>query len=459
MKNLGDVVNYNNTNKDKIAIICEDVRCSYKQLNSLIDSFACGLHSYGIKKGAYVAIISLNSIDFIAAYFGILRLGAVAVLINVKLPHDDINYILRDSNAELVLNEGNFQEFKKNGDYAQYIIDENDPAILLYTSGSTQTPKGVVLTHNHKWIIEKRTNNNSRLQFANTLIAAPCYHMNGLYNMEVSLAGHSTIILMPKFDAKLCIPLIEKYQVNYITGVPSMMALLLNETELLAKHNVECIKYISVASAPMSEKLYKSIKETFSGSHLWHGYGVTEIGPGLFAAHSTLPCPIGSVGCAISGIDYKIVDGILQIRSPAMMLHYKNLSNDKLTKDGFIITNDLFRIDSDGFYYFLGRADDMFVSGGNNIYPRHVELVIESHESILEAAVIGLDDEIKGVKPYAFITLKSPILISEIVDYIASRLQPGHNPRQVWVVQNLPLTAIGKVDKTKLIEWAKERIL
>ena len=439
MYNLG----YLFTPSEKTSII-SDREYSYNELNEMANSFACGLA--GRK---HVGILADNSVNFIAAYLGILRAGATAVLISTKLPESVQEYIIEDSKCELVLTEKNFFEFFKVGAEVSVTVTENDPALILYTSGSTTLPKGVVIPHKHLWTINQKAK-NPLLPKVRMLVAAPCYHMNGLSNVEVGLAGQATIVLMSRFEAKEAVQLIQQHRINYISSVPTMIALLLQEDV----KELTTIKHIAMASAPVSETLYKSIKETFPGVSVSIAYGSTEAGPGLFGRHPSLPTPELSVGYPAPGIDYRLVNDVLEIKSPSMMLNYSN-GNSRFTPDGYFITNDIFRIDIDGFYYFVGRADDMFVSGGNNVYPRKVETVLESHPSVLESAVIPLEDSIKGVKPYAFVTVRSEVTEDEIKEHALQTLSYNECPRKIWFLKTMPLTGVNKIDKHKLIEQAK----
>jgi acyl-CoA synthetase (AMP-forming)/AMP-acid ligase II len=465
--NLGDLVDLSK-DLNKVAVIdAKNRQYTYKQLNDLANTVAKELLLQGYRPADKIAIISVNSIEFIATYLGILKLGAVVVLINAKAPREQVDYILKDSGACLIFTEreltstipvkqlNDIHTFDP-GSFISYKPTETDSAIFLYTSGSTGNPKGVIISHkNHLWMVMGKARDESLPQ-RRILVAAPCYHMNGLSNMEVSLAGYATLILMPKFDAKECLQAISTHRVNSITGVPTMIALMLAEKELVESLDLTCIKRIIMGSAPVSKSLYNSIKQKFPNVAITIGYGLTEVGPGLFGKHATMPTPELSVGYPISSIDYRIVDGVLQIRSPSMMMRYNNIDTTSITPDGFFITNDLFRVDENGFYYFEGRADDMFVSGGNNIYPRQVEIMLESHPAVMTAAVIGLDDDIKGVKPYAFVKLRDKISIQEINEYLHKKLPIYEIPRQLFEIDHWPLSPIGKIDKKSLIVLAKK---
>ena len=445
MFNLGNILNRID---DKIAII-HDREYSYKELDRLANNIANGLSVSGINRSQRVAIFGDSSPIFIAAYIAILRLGAVAVLINKKMPADLVSYIVEDSQSVLVLTEENILDYVVDGTFETCDMLPSDPALILYTSGSTSRPKGVIIPHNHYWTIEQKSK-NPLLPKMRIFVGAPFYHMNGLSNIEVGLMGGATIVLMSKFDPKDAIKLIQQHSVNYISSVPTMISLILQE---LGTNDISCVKHIAMASAPVSAGLYQNIKKRLPNVSVSIAYGSTEAGPGLFGRHPSLPTPEMSVGYPMPGIDYRIVDGVLQIKSPAMMLSYSNAPTN-FTEDHYYITNDLFRVDENGFYFFVGRADDMFVCGGNNVYPRHIELILEEHKSVHEAAVIGIEDDIKGMKPYAFITLVNDVTIDELVEFAVKKLPPYLCPRKIWILDSMPLTSVHKIDKKKLKEEA-----
>jgi acyl-coenzyme A synthetase/AMP-(fatty) acid ligase len=449
MANLGNLIDLNK-NLDKIAIIDSTCSVTYKELHYMANYFAKSLQDKGCRPGDKIAIFGLNSIGYVAAYLGILKLGAVAVLVNVKLPRQQLEYVLIDSGTKLVIQNpgmpvGEEIEFKS------YDSNDNDPAIIMYTSGSTNNPKGVVLPHKHKWIVEQKSK-LPRAEQRKAIVAAPLYHMNGLSNIETVICSHATTVLLEKFDSKLFLEKIAEHRVNSITSVPTMLSMILQEKELISNLDLTSVRHIGMASSPVSKSLWQSLKSTFPEAILVNAYGITEVSPGMFGPHPSLPIPEMSVGYPTPGIDYRIVDGILQVKSPSMFLKYNNVTLDNVTDDGFFITNDLFRVDENGFYYFLGRADDMFVCGGHNIYPRQIESILEEHPLVKSAVVIGLDDVIKGTKPYAFVQGNVPETV--LIEYIKTRLPPNYFPRKIWNINTIPLNSINKVDRQKLKEIA-----
>jgi long-chain acyl-CoA synthetase len=279
--------------------------------------------------------------------------------------------------------------------------------MFLYTSGSSGRPKGVVLSHlSHLWVIDMRLRGGS-LEERRVLVAAPLYHMNVLTVSQAALAQRDTVILLPGFSAQSYIGAAAMYRATALTSVPTMIAMILRETALLKHTDLSSVTAVRMGSAPVSEGLIEAAPRAFPHAVITNGYGTTEAGPIVFSAHPDgRPTPDLSVGVAhphvelrlIAGDDGETDEGVLQVRYPALMTGYHNLPEataKALTPDGFYITGDVFRQDRDGFYYFVGRGEDIFVSGGENVYPGEIEAVLERHPDIHQAVVVPVDDELK----------------------------------------------------------------
>jgi acyl-CoA synthetase (AMP-forming)/AMP-acid ligase II len=190
-----------------------------------------------------------------------------------------------------------------------------------------------------------------------------------------------------------------------------------------------------------------------------NAYGTTEGGPVVFGPHPKgIPQPVLSVGYPHRDVTLRLVNDVLEIKSPGLMLGYHKADSrvpplaSPFTEDGFYITGDMFRVDQDGFYFFIGRSDDMFVSGGENIYPTEVERLLESHPAVDQAAVVPVDDDIKGQKPVAFVVRKSNVAVTEddLKQHCLQNAPAYQHPRFVWFVENLPLASTNKIDKSEL---------
>jgi acyl-CoA synthetase (AMP-forming)/AMP-acid ligase II len=343
--------------------------------------------------------------------------------------------------------------------------------MFLYTSGSTGKPKGVVLSHqSHIWVVETRLDGR-HLSRHRYLVAAPLYHMNALALALLACAAHASIVLLPQFSACAYIEAIGRYRPTWLTAVPPMIAMMLREGDLLARTDLSSIEFIRMGSAPVSAGLMAAIHRALAHAAVSNVYGTTEAGPVAFGPHPHgLPQPELSVGYPHPKVQLRLVDGenrnaqrgMLEIKSPAVMLGYHNRPDvaPPFTNDGFYVTGDVFWHDQDGFYYFVGRADDMFVSGGENIYPTDVERMLERHDDVSHAAVVPVDDEIKGQKPVAFIVRKPGRRPTEadIKRFALAHAPAYQHPRFVWFLDDLPLASTNKIDRAALHRLAEERI-
>ncbi len=235
--------------------------------------------------------------------------------------------------------------------------------------------------------------------------------------------------------------------------------------------DLSSVELIRMGSAPVSASLMEAIHQALPEAAVTNAYGTTEAGPVVFGPHPRgLPQPEMSVGYPHPKVSLRLVDGddtdagqgVLEMKCPAVMNGYHNRPDvpPPFTADGFYITGDVFRRDANGFHYFVGRTDDMFVSGGENIYPADVERMLERHPAVAQAAVVPIDDEIKGQKPVAFVVAKpGQAPDGEEIKRFALANAPAYaHPRFVWFVDELPLASTNKVDRSALHRMAQERV-
>jgi long-chain acyl-CoA synthetase len=295
--------------------------------------------------------------------------------------------------------------------------------------------------------------------------------MNALALSKLACAAHATIVLLPQFTARAYIEAIEKYRATWLTAVPPMIAMMLREPELLARTDLSSVQFVRMGSAPVSQSLMAAIHRTIPQAKVTNAYGTTEAGPVVFGPHPQgLPQPEMSVGYPHPQVQLRLVDGgnrnaeqgELEMKSPAVMNGYHNRPDvpPPITPDGFYITGDVFRRDENGFHYFVGRTDDMFVSGGENIYPADVERMLEKHPAVAQAAVVPVEDDIKGMKPVAFVIRKAGNTASEeeIKQFALANAPAYQHPRFVWFVDDLPLASTNKVDRGALMRMAEQRV-
>jgi long-chain acyl-CoA synthetase len=492
--NLGDLIR-RDRDPGKVAIIDlggDEVprEVTYARLDSMANGVARALTRRGLARGDRIAILSVNRAEYLASYFGIMRAGFIAVPVNFKFPRDSIHFILQDAGAKLLFcdkqrssdapeglpcvqfgDDGpvGFDHFLDPGAFHAVVPRPCEPAMFLYTSGSTGAPKGVVLSHqSHIWVVETRL--APGLDRHRYLIAAPLYHMNALALGKLACAAHATIVLLPQFTARAYIEAIARYRCTWLTAVPPMMAMMLREKDLLAATDLSSVEFIRMGSAPVGRSLLEAIHHTLPRASVTNAYGTTEAGPVVFGPHPRgLLQPEMSVGYPhpqvavhlVAGGDRNADEGVLEMKCPAVMNGYHNRPQlePPFTADGFYITGDVFRRDQNGFHYFIGRTDDMFVSGGENIYPADVERMLERHPDVAQAAVVPLDDEIKGQKPVAFVVPKLGHLPSadDIKSFALANAPAYAHPRFVWFVDELPLASTNKLDRVILRGLAQER--
>jgi acyl-CoA synthetase (AMP-forming)/AMP-acid ligase II len=489
--NLGDLIS-RDRDPAKTAIIdlggeSSPREYTFAQLGLMADGVARALVNRGFARGDRVAILSANRTEYLAAYYGIMRAGLIAVPVNFKFPRQTIHFIIRDAGAKFVFCDATratdcppdipcvtfgaaFDAFVDPGPFDTVAPAPNEPAMFLYTSGSTGTPKGVVLSHaSHIWVVQARL--APGLDRHRYLIAAPLYHMNALALSLLAGAAHASMVLLPQFTARAYIEAIGRYRCTWLTAVPPMIAMMLREADLLEGTDISSVEFVRMGSAPVSHSLMQALRRALPRAAVTNAYGTTEGGPVVFGPHPRgLPQPEMSVGYPHPQVQVRLVDGanrdaeegVLEMKSPAIMLGYHNRPDVRtpITPDGFYITGDVFRRDPDGFYYFVGRTDDMFVSGGENIYPSDVERMLERHADIAQAAVVPIDDDIKGQKPVAFVIRKAGhALDAEGVKRYALANAPAYqHPRFVWFVNELPLASTNKLDRAALHRMAEQRI-
>jgi long-chain acyl-CoA synthetase len=490
-RNLGDLIR-READQSKPALI--DLsggaarNVTYAELDALASAVARGLLRRGLQRGDRVGILAANSTEYLAVLYGAQRAGLVPVPVNWRFPAATVDYVLRDSGAALVFCDAarraavsadlpavtfggeDWQGFLDPGPFTTIEPLPKEPALFLYTSGSTGRPKGVVLSHqSHLWVVEQRLK-GADISRERCLIAAPLYHMNGLALAQLASAAHITVALLPQFEARAYLQTISDHKVTWITGVPPMMAMLMQQGELIARSDLSSVRHVRCGSAPVSPALLAAIKRTFPNAGFVNGYGTTEAGPVVFGPHPKgLPTPPLSVGYPHHAVSLRLRaadgslgdDGVLEQKCPAIMNGYWNRPDIKppITEDGYYITGDVFHRDENGFHYVVGRTDDMFICGGENIFPSEVERVLDTHPAVEQSAVVPVPDDIKGMKPVAFVVRRAGVQADEaMLKAHTLEMAPAYmHPRRIWFLDALPLAGTNKIDKAVLKRWAEER--
>lgn len=469
--NLGTLGEKTEPSKTAFVSLKDGIHYTYGDLHRISDSVAAGL-AERFDAGEKIALVGINSGAYIATLLGIMKAGLVAVPVNPKLPVFRIREILEDAGARLVFADDELgtplagtvpvRSFDVSGNrpFKAVVPQDRQPALILYTSGTTGKPKGVVLSHqSHVWTAQARVKIMS-LRDETTLIAAPLFHMQALALAFWVLESGGTAVLLPRFSTISYLEAIGTYKATFITAVPPMIEAILRDDGIHFA-DLSSVQVIRLGSAPVVPGLYQRIAAVFHRAAILVGYGTTESGPVTFGSHPDgLPMPSLSYGYPHPEVDVRLNDdGVLEIRSPALMNGYHNRQElSPFTDDGYYVTKDVFKRDDRGFYAFSGRVDDMFVSGGENIYPGEVEEVLGMHPDVVNSCVVPVDDEIKGKKPVAFVIRHGSVSEENLKKHVLDHAAPHVHPRRIWFVDSFPVTDTNKVDRKRLIAEAAKRL-
>lgn len=474
--NLGDLFDPE-AQPDKTALIAVAADGSHREftywaIDRAASAVAAGLAARNFRPGTRIALLSANSAEYLIAYFGIMRAGLVAVPINTRLPEATIDFIIADSEARLVLADRERPGVEPlvlprgAAEFSTVTPGPQDEAMILYTSGSTGRPKGVRLSHaGQLWALRTRIATFAEPASDRYLVAAPLYHMNALFASKTALMAGATLVLLSGFTPESYIDAAARLRCTALTSVPTMIARVVKEGALLAAADLSSVKRLTMGSAPQTQALWDKARAAFPGARIVMGYGTTEHGPSTFGPHPHgVPSPDLSLGYPLPGNDLRLVggttadEGVLEVRCPAVMLGYANLpeATEQVRHDGWYWTGDVMRRDADGFFFFVGRADDMFVCSGENIYPGEVEALLERHPTVHEASVVPLADDERGMIPIAFVVLRLGASASEteIKEFALANAPPVQHPRRVFFKSEMPLTGTNKIDRRALAEEA-----
>lgn len=481
-----------------------DQKLTYRDTNDRANQIANFLKEKGIKKGDIVAVMILNAPEIYYAMWGAQKLGVVALAINYCLKGPEIAYVLDDSKPKVVFVGSDYiDEFTqgfKQADCKPYVVevvtqvkhestiakdkmtdilknystDEclvsqslDDPFLLLYSSGTTGQPKGILLS-NRAQLSQCRNFNRQGYIKGNDvmMIMLPMFHTNPLcvFTYPLSYAGQA-ICIRTKFSTSEFWPAVVKYGITIIMGVPTMFDYILNKADSIHvdQSNVK-IRYAFTGGASLSLATRRRFKEKYNIDFLV-GYGLTEGCGGNTTEPALGHFKKGSCGMTHSEEQIEIlddegnilpnnVDGEVCIKGDCVMMGYLNKPEEsaKIMRSGFLHTGDVGHFDDEGYLYIMDRKGDMIIRGGENIYPRHIEIVLEEHPMVAEVAVIGVPDEYLGqqVKAYIVPRQKGAMTAEETRQWLMERMATYEVPELYEFVARLPRTPSGKVQKFKL---------
>jgi long-chain acyl-CoA synthetase len=469
---------------------------TYAQLNDKANRIATALIRMGVKPGDHVGLCAPNSMDWLAFYFGVLKLGAVAVTYSSLLKKDEMNLLVGHSRPRILLvaeeRLGEAEELKKAGIVEKIVCRNSDisfeellakgsssfkavdaertgTAAVLYTGGTTGVPKGVMLSHEninaaiHTVVYNERSTETDR-----ALCFLPFNHVFGqMHIMNATILSAGCLEMMPAFDMDKVLEAMKKGRVTKFFAVPTIYVRLLALDRL--KERLGAVRYCLSAAASMAAEIVKQWKER-TGLSIYEAYGMTEAAPTVTYNHYHKHV-IGSVGTEVPGVEIQIRDleghrlrpgqeGEICVRGPNIMKGY--LDNPEATREafwegGWFRSGDIGLFDDNGYLFIVDRLKDMIITGGENVYPREVEEVLFTSDEVEECAVIGIPDREWGERVVAFIIPRPGKAFdkSELHAYLKSRLSPFKVPKEYRLVSDLPKNPAGKILKRELKKLAQ----
>lgn len=455
----------------RTAIVYEGRHYSYAEIASLVNQAGNGLRRVGVERGDRVLIVLPDSPEFVAAYFGAIKIGAVAVPTSTALRPADYAYLAEESQAKFVWAQASdlhYEHERPEVDCAPTSPD--DPAFWLWTSGSTGPPKAAVHTH-ADWLACCEGYACGVLGISPkdvTFSTAKLFHAYGLGNglMFPFYAGATTVLDPGRPRADAILTRVHECRPTLFFAVPTHLAAILRETDGASPYDLSCVRLGVSAAEPLPAEIVRRWRARF-GFEVLDGIGSTEV---LHIYISNRPGDIrpGSSGLPVPGYEVRITDengrelpagetGDLWVRGPSNATHYWNrpkLTSERM-RDGWFFSGDKYRVDADGYYWYAGRSDDMFRVSGEWVSPIEVESALIEHPAVLEAAVVARVGEDGLPMTYAFVTLKRPeggceTLAEELRRFVRERLAGYKRPRRIEFLEDLPKTATGKVQRYKL---------
>ncbi len=491
---------------DKTAVILDDYRLSYRELNGAANKMANALCALGVQPGQKVAMMLPNIPSFVVCYYGILKAGATVVPLNVLLKRHEIIYHLDDSEAvalivwDDVIQEasegvcqsemtkkllvaqmpGTQQSLPQNALALNQVLADQPPvfetvatmpddtAVILYTSGTTGRSKGAELTHFN--MFSNAMICGDRVAYITPddvgLAALPLFHSFGQTAMlNACMYSGGTVTMQPRFEPKKTLEIMQRDSVTFFCGVPSMYALLLRYSDAHA-YDLSALRCCISGGAAMPVNVLHAFNKKYNIT-IQEGYGLSETAPVAAFNHQGRPPKPGSIGTQAWGVEMRVVDendhvlppgevGEIVIRGHNVMKGYYKSPDVTATvmRGGWFHTGDLAYIDEEGYFFIVDRLKDVIIRGGINIYPREIEEVLYGHPAVAEAAVVGVAHSVQGERVKACVVLKPDEQVSadELLHYCRERLADYKVPRFVEFLSVLPKTATGKIVKRELVE-------
>ena len=504
------VQRWSDLHPQKPAIIFEGEQISYSELDRRANRTACWLQSVGIEKGDRVAVLLSNCPEFLEIYFACSRLGAIFVPINFRSAIPEVDYFLKNARPRLFIFGDDYTEkidkldFENSlppvllagiGAYSggQNVIDYHhgtvsfdgqkpflartlgpanpeEPQVIMYTSGTTGLPKGAVLTHRKTFFNCLNADIFFKLHVDDImLVILPLFHSGGLFIQAApTICKGATLVIHPKFDPLTVYQDIERYNVTKFLGVPTVYKALVGVPPD-QRGDISSLKVCAGGGEKTTPDLFEQCRE--AGLAFRQVMGQTETSILLWASEEDSFRKPGTVGRPVFHAEVNIVEqqgrpvptgeiGEIVVRGSIMMKEYWQdpTRTEETIKNGSLYTGDLARMDAEGYFYLVDRAGDMYITGGENVYPAEIERVLKEHAEIKDIAVVGIPDESWGEVGYAFVIRKpgSNLDAEEIIAFCKERLAGFKCPQKITFCKEFPRTSLGKVRKRELLKPSYE---
>jgi long-chain acyl-CoA synthetase len=485
---------------DRTGLKLDETEIPYPAFDAAAAAVAQLLREKGIAPGDRVGLMLPNVPYFAIVYYGILRAGAVVIPMNVLLKERETGFYLSDPQAKavfawhdfadaaqagadhagaecIVVKPGEFERLLASvgvGDSAVEPREDDDTAVILYTSGTTGQPKGAELTHGSLGLNAAECVNLFELseQGETILGALPLFHAFGqTCALNAGVYSGSCLTLIARFAAGKALEIIQRDRVTLFEGVPTMFSAMLHEPNR-DQYDTSSLKLCASGGAAMPVEVLRQFEGAF-GCIILEGYGLSETSPVASFNHPDRERKAGSIGTPIDGVEMKVVDedghevpqgevGEIVIRGHNVMKGYWNRPDATaaaIDADGWFKTGDMARIDEDGYFFIVDRKKDLIIRGGYNVYPREIEDVFYEHPAVREAAVIGVPHDELGEEVAAAVALKAGATATadDLRAYAKSQVAAYKYPRHVWIVDELPKGPTGKILKREIEVPESER--
>lgn len=442
---------------------------SYGQLDQWSNRIAGYLHDSGVRKGDRVATLMHNSSLHVALFFAVVKIGAIIVPVNPSLNPDLIDRMIRDIEPVMVLDDygsrgiksETFSTYRGESYSPAYFSDDNRPAMILFTGGTTGDPKGAVIpVRSIVWNAFNTITSWNLTSDDSTLVSLPLYHTGGwnVLLLPLLVAGGRVTIGPDKFDAAEALKTIAVERITQYMAVPAMLSAMVRLEEFNTS-DLSATRFIS-GGGGLPSKTFEILMER--RIRIFQGYGLTEAGPNNF----NIPCETfarkpGSVGKPNMFVDMKLMeDGELAIKGPHLFAGYWNRPDARpFNEEGFLLTGDIFEIDAEGDYSYVDRKKNMIKTGGENVYASEVEAELIGLPGVSECCVIGLPHDHWGEMVTAFVVSGQEGITEEFLrGELKKRLAGFKVPKRIIFIDTIPKSDIGKPLKNKLREEYEKSI-